>query len=123
MALLSTGFSFPDPDSFPCVLVVKGTEESILRPQHLPITIGRKPEKDIYIADTRMSRDHAVIVGKDGQFFIEDQNSKLGTYVNGVRVSGRQRLSPNDRIDFGHAELGYIIFCPPDGDHKAAVEH
>jgi serine phosphatase RsbU (regulator of sigma subunit) len=113
MALLSTSFSFPEPESFPCVLVVRGTEESILRPQHLPITIGRKPEKDIYIADTRVSRDHAVIVGEEGQFFIEDQNSKLGTYVNGVRVSGRQNLSPNDRIDFGHAELGYIIFCPP----------
>jgi serine phosphatase RsbU (regulator of sigma subunit) len=113
MALLATGFSFLEPESFPCVLVVRGTEESILRPQHLPITIGRKPEKDIYIADTRVSRDHAVIVGEDGQFFIEDQNSKLGTYLNGVRVSGRQSLSPADRIDFGHAELGYIIFCPP----------
>ena len=112
MALLSTSFSFPDPESFPCLLVVKGPEETILRPQHLPITIGRKPEKDICIADTRMSRDHAVIVGEDGQFFIEDQNSKLGTYVNGVRVSRRQSLSPSDRIDFGHAELGYIIFRP-----------
>ena len=113
MALHSTVFSFPEPEPFPCVLVVRGTEESILRPQHLPITIGRKPEKDIYIADARVSRDHAVIVGEDGQFFLEDQNSKLGTYVNGVRVSGRHRLSSNDRIDFGHAELGYIIFSPP----------
>ncbi len=33
--------------------------------------------------------------------------------MNGVRISRRQSLSPNDRIDFGNAELGYIIFCPP----------
>ena len=64
------------------------------------------------------------IIGEGGQLFIEDQNSKLGTFLNGVRVNGRQRLSPNDRIDFGRAVLGYIIFCPqPMKTEKAAVEH
>jgi phosphoserine phosphatase RsbU/P len=113
MALPSIDIFSPEPpDSIPCVLLVRGTAQSVLRPQHLPITIGRKSEKDIYIADSRMSRDHAAITGANGEFFIEDQNSKLGTFLNGVQVSGRQRLSPGDRIDFGHADLGYIIFCP-----------
>ena len=114
MALPSMEVSFPEPppDSFPWVSVVRGTEKSIVRLQHLPVTIGRKPEKDVCIADPRMSRDHAAIVAEGGQYYIEDQNSKFGTYLNGVRVNGRRKLSPNDRIEFGHADLGYVLFCP-----------
>jgi serine phosphatase RsbU (regulator of sigma subunit)/pSer/pThr/pTyr-binding forkhead associated (FHA) protein len=119
MSLPSNDVLFPEPpDSFPCVLVVRGAMQSVLRLQHLPITIGRKAEKDICIADSRMSRDHAAIVGEDGQFFIEDQNSKLGTFLNGVQVIGRKKISANDRIDFGHGDLGYIVFSP----EKTAVE-
>jgi pSer/pThr/pTyr-binding forkhead associated (FHA) protein len=72
MTLPATGDSFPEPppDSYPSVLVVTGTQESVLRPPHLPITIGRKSEKDIYIADARKLRDHAMIVCENGQFFI-----------------------------------------------------
>ncbi len=114
MAMPSMDISFPEqpPDSFPWVSVVRGTEKFIVRMQHLPVTIGRKSGKDVCIADPRMSRDHAAIVAEGGQYYIEDQNSKFGTYLNGVRVSGRRKLSPNDRIEFGHADLGYIIFSP-----------
>ena len=49
-------------------------------------TIGRSPESDIQIMDNTISRKHLKILRKNDEYFIEDLNSKNGTFVNGERV-------------------------------------
>ena len=72
-----------------------------------PFRIGRQPDRDLTLKDSRISREHAVILREDGAYYIEDSKSRHGLYVNGRKVD-RARLRPHDRIGFG-AEDSYEI--------------
>ena len=96
---------------FPSLIFVQGSEQRTLFLDHTPFTIGRKMEKDLAIADPRVSRDHALIISESGKFFVEDQGSKHGTFVNGERVQ-RKALERNDRLEFGARDSIYAVFHP-----------
>jgi serine phosphatase RsbU (regulator of sigma subunit) len=96
---------------FPSLIFVQGNDQRTLYLDHTPFTIGRKMEKDLAIADPRVSRDHALIVSENGKFFVEDQGSKHGTFVNGERVQ-RKALERNDRLEFGARDTIYAVFHP-----------
>ena len=96
---------------FPSLIFVQGNEQRTLYLDHTPFTIGRKMEKDLAIPDPRVSRDHALIISENGKFFVEDQGSKHGTFVNGERVQ-RKPLERNDRIEFGARDTIYAVFHP-----------
>jgi len=76
-----------------------------------PFTVGRKADRDLVIADARVSREHAEIVSEEGKFFVVDIGSRHGTYVNGHRVQ-RHKLQGNDRMEFGVRENVYAVFQP-----------
>jgi hypothetical protein len=94
---------------FPSLIFVHGTEQRTLYLDHTPFSIGRKMEKDLAIADPRVS--HALILSENGKFFVQDQGSKHGTFVNGEKVERRQ-LERNDRIEFGARDTIYAVFHP-----------
>jgi phosphoserine phosphatase RsbU/P len=96
---------------FPSLIFVQGNDQRTVFLDHTPFTIGRKMDKDLAIADPRVSRDHALIVSENGKFFVEDQGSKHGTFVNGERVQ-RKPLERNDRIEFGARDTIYAVFHP-----------
>ena len=104
---------------FPSLIFVQGSEQRTLHLDHTPFTIGRKTEKDLAIADPRVSRDHALIVSDNGKFFVEDQGSKHGTFVNGERVQQRQGLQRNDRLEFGARDTIYAVFHPQETTNTA----
>ncbi|HEY1264798.1 MAG TPA: SpoIIE family protein phosphatase [Terriglobales bacterium] len=106
---------------FPTLVLVQGGEQRILTLDHSPFTVGRKVEKDLVIADPRVSRDHAVIVSENGQFTIEDQGSKHGTFVNGERVQ-RRVLERDDRLEFGVRDVAYVVFHPRAASTNSARE-
>ncbi|MCU1307218.1 MAG: Serine phosphatase RsbU, regulator of sigma subunit [Acidobacteriaceae bacterium] len=96
---------------FPSLLYVHGAEQKELGLSMMPFCIGRKTGKDLEIPDPRISRDHAEIVCDDGDYYVVDTCSKLGTYVNKQKVQ-RQKLVRNDRIEFGVGVGAYLIFDP-----------
>ena len=73
---------------FPTLVFVQGNEQRIINLDHSPFSVGRKVDKDLVIADPRVSRDHALIVLEEEGFFLVDQGSKHGTFVNGERIGG-----------------------------------
>jgi serine phosphatase RsbU (regulator of sigma subunit) len=97
---------------FPSLIFVHGNEQRTLYLDHTPFTIGRKMEKDLAVPDPRVSRDHALIISENGKFFVEDQGSKHGTFVNGERVQQRKELDRNDRLEFGARDTIYAVFHP-----------
>jgi len=103
----------PDTGSgvFPTLVFVQGNEQHTISLNHTPFSVGRKADKDLVIADPRVSRDHAIIISEDGKFMVVDQGSKHGTFVNGERVE-RKALEQNDRLEFGVREVAYVIFNP-----------
>src|SRR4030088_2561211 len=106
---------------FPGLVFVQGNEQRNVVLNRTPFSVGRKVDKDLVIADPRVSRDHALIVLEDSEFFLIDQGSKHGTFVNGERIQ-RQKLERNDRLEFGARDSAYIIFNPAHQTSNTARE-
>jgi len=96
---------------FPVAIYVQGNDQQTLSLNHTPYTVGRKVDRDLVIPDPRVSREHASIISENGEFFVVDQGSKHGTFVNGERVE-RRKLQRNDRLEFGARDVAYLIFHP-----------
>lgn len=60
--------------------------------------LGRHPDCDVVLEVGAVSRQHAQIIREGQQFFVEDLNSRNGTYVNGRMIEGRTLLKENDRV-------------------------
>ncbi len=65
-----------------------------------PFRIGRLPDCDLSLRDSRISRNHAQILLENGKHFLEDLDSRHGVTVNGLKVK-RHQLSSGDHIEFG----------------------
>src|SRR5712691_4232981 len=113
--------SSPGSGIFPTLVFVQGNDQRTINLDHTPFTVGRKVDKDLVIADPRVSRDHALITSEDGQFCVVDQGSKHGTFVNGERVQ-RKRLERNDRVEFGVRDVAYVVFHPRHATDNTARE-
>lgn len=62
------------------------------------ITLGRSKEADIVINDSSVSRLHFRIENRSGHFYIFDNNSSNGTYVNKKKVSESVMTDGDDII-------------------------
>jgi pSer/pThr/pTyr-binding forkhead associated (FHA) protein len=70
-------------------------------------TIGRSPDCGIFLDDVTVSRKHAVLVERDDGFFVEDQGSLNGTFVNRKRVESAQ-LEDGDELQIGKYRLTFF---------------
>lgn len=77
-----------------------------------PIHIGRGPECELVLRDSKVSRRHARLAGRDGALVLTDLGSTNGTMVNGRRVT-EMALGAGDRIDLGETSL--VIQAAPGG--------
>ncbi|HEX9188729.1 MAG TPA: FHA domain-containing protein, partial [Vicinamibacteria bacterium] len=68
------------------------------------LTIGRDPSNDLVLPDAMVSRRHAVVEHRGGQFFLRDCGSANGSVVNGDRVSERG-LRDGDLVAIGSMRL------------------
>jgi pSer/pThr/pTyr-binding forkhead associated (FHA) protein len=76
------------------------------------VTVGRRLEADVPLAwDPEVSRLHAELEFKAGEWTLcDDGFSQNGTYVNGLRIHGRRRLTDGDLVRIGQTS---IAFCDP----------
>jgi FHA domain/zinc-ribbon domain len=70
-------------------------------------TIGRSPDCGIFLDDVTVSRKHAILRERESGFFIEDQGSLNGTFVNRKRVESGQ-LDDGDELQVGKYRLTYF---------------
>lgn len=68
------------------------------------INLGRRPDNQLVIDDTRVSRTHAQLRLVRGQFVIFDLDSSGGTFINGKRVL-QHILQPGDVISLAGVPL------------------
>ena len=55
-----------------------------------PVLIGRSRDADVCLPDPSVSRRHASLVKREGQWFVTDLGGRHGTTINGVRVEPNQ---------------------------------
>lgn len=76
------------------------------------VTVGRLPETDVSLRwDDEVSRLHAQLEPLGSEWAIVDEGlSTNGTFLNGRRITGRQRLADGDVLRVGHS---YLTFRHP----------
>ncbi|WP_395743286.1 FHA domain-containing protein [Prosthecobacter sp.] len=71
-------------------------------------SIGRAPDNTLPIADSEVSRRHAIIQAQgEREFWLVDLGSANGTYVNGRRISQSVRLHNGDLIRVAGNEMEF----------------
>lgn len=87
----------------------------MLTPDRARVTIGRREQSDVALTwDAEVSRTHALLepVGEEWTV-IDDGLSRNGSFVNGNRVHGRQRLHDRDQMCFGNT---HVVFRGSGGE-------
>ncbi len=51
------------------------------------ITLGRNPDNTLVLAANSVSKQHARLLFRDGDYYLEDLGSRMGTFVNKKRLS------------------------------------
>lgn len=71
------------------------------------ITIGRSTDCDVVVDNKLVSRQHAVIQKIRDAYFLKDDASTNGTFLNGVRIPQDKyiKLNPGDKITVGGITL------------------
>src|SRR3712207_2019078 len=89
-----------------------GAQRSVSLAGRALLTLGRRPEADVCLPwDAEISRLHAELLQRAGEWIVVDDGlSQNGTYVNGLKVDGRRRLTDGDLITVGRTSLS---FCDP----------
>jgi pSer/pThr/pTyr-binding forkhead associated (FHA) protein len=71
------------------------------------MTIGRRPDSDVFLDDVTVSRDHALLVRRGEDYYLDDLGSLNGTYVNRRRIDSH-RLEDGDELQVGKYKLTYL---------------
>jgi hypothetical protein len=71
-----------------------------------PVTVGRGGQNDLVLTDDDFaSSRHARIEVRGDGVWVQDLDSTNGTFVNGTRVAGAQRLDAGDVLRVGATDL------------------
>jgi hypothetical protein len=70
------------------------------------MSIGRRPDAEVFLDDVTVSRDHALLVRRGEQWYLDDCGSLNGTYVNRSRIES-QRLDEGDEVQIGKYKLTF----------------
>lgn len=89
----------------PSLVVIYTAEPRLLGKRFLldrsPIRAGRSPDNEIVLETVNHSRHHAHFELRDGAWFVVDDESSGGTYLNDEHIPREAKLTPGDRVRVG----------------------
>jgi serine phosphatase RsbU (regulator of sigma subunit) len=98
----------PTQPAAPLVLHPLGgeAERPLTVPPGTSAVIGRALASDLCLPVAEVSRRHALISGRGGTWFVLDEGSRSGTFVNGTRAT------PGEAVPIGSGDLLHVGPCP-----------
>ena len=72
------------------------------------MSIGRRPDSEVFLDDVTVSRDHALLIRRGEDWYLDDCGSLNGTYVNRARIESR-RLEEADELQIGKYKLTFHV--------------
>ena len=89
------------------------------------LTIGRTEQNDVCFPNRAISSNQATLSYRGGRWFIQDMNSKNGTFVNGKRITAKN-LRVGDTIFIMGLKIiigkSIIAFNNPDGQVRSSLK-
>jgi FHA domain-containing protein len=70
------------------------------------MSIGRRPQSEVFLDDVTVSRDHALLIQRGENWYLDDCGSLNGTYVNRSRIDSH-RLEEGDEVQIGKYKLTF----------------
>jgi hypothetical protein len=70
------------------------------------MSIGRRPDSEVFLDDITVSRDHALLIHRGDDWYLDDCGSLNGTYVNRSRIESH-RLEEGDEVQVGKYKLTF----------------
>ena len=70
------------------------------------MSIGRRPDSEVFLDDITVSRDHALLIRRGDMWHLDDCGSLNGTYVNRERIESH-RLEEGDEVQIGKYKLTF----------------
>jgi phosphoserine phosphatase RsbU/P len=87
---------------------IQGPDPGVVFPlERASIVLGRHPQCDLVLESAPVSRQHAKLTLHDGSYYLEDLNSRNGTYLNGKLTTRPQLLKEGDEI--GICDLSFVF--------------
>ncbi len=86
----------------PCLVMIRGDFiGQVYEINAGTTTIGRSDEADLVVSDTSISRTHAIIDRRPEGFFLSDNGSTNGSYINKEPVETPAPLKEGDKVGIG----------------------
>jgi serine phosphatase RsbU (regulator of sigma subunit)/pSer/pThr/pTyr-binding forkhead associated (FHA) protein len=82
------------------------------------IVLGRNADCQVVLALPAVSREHAIIRRIQGKYYIEDNKSRNGTFVNDKEIQTRTQLKHKDHIKICDTVLAFYEKPPTDDDEE-----
>jgi Zn-dependent protease with chaperone function len=95
------------PDPHLLLIAVDSHERYPLRRRQT--RIGRNLDNDIVLNNERVSRYHAEIIRQGSSYFIVDQHSRNGVWLNGKKITAPTQLKAGDRIRISKHEFTFTV--------------
>lgn len=84
-------------------------DAGVVHPLHPITSIGRAPTNTIVIPEQYASSEHALIALRSGQWWLEDRNSRNGTYLNGEPITAPIIITEGDIISIGESAYRLVL--------------
>ncbi len=105
--------NFTDEEGYPKRISVAGDS----------FYIGRSPENDLCVSDTRLSRQHLLIERFGNKISVSDCNSSNGTTLNNDDLFETETLRNGDVLSLGGVEIRVEIASESEQETSAPVSH
>jgi two-component system cell cycle response regulator len=90
----------------PCVTVLTGSASGqVFKLPRGNTVLGRAPNAEVRLVDDGVSRHHARLRLETDQLWLEDLESRNGTFVNGLKVEKPTALNEGDKIQVGRTTV------------------
>jgi predicted component of type VI protein secretion system len=85
------------------------------------VVLGREASADVVVSGQDVSRKHAEIIHRGGQYSLTDHSTN-GTFVNGLRIGADRVLARSDVIRIGTEEFRFYADMTPTAAADAGEE-
>ncbi len=104
------------------LVILSGSDKGVAyRLVSQKISVGRDPDNDIVLNDTKCSRHHCVITISNDQIIARDVGSKSGIFINGQRFE-ETAIQLNQPFQVGETTLCLRWTGGPEQQHSSALQ-
>src|SRR4051812_28388943 len=113
----------PQASAGPRLLLKGGAGEITEYPLGEANVLGRGTTASVRLADREVSRKHSQIDREGDHFVLRDLGSSNGTFLNGRRIEGPERLADGDEVVIGTSKMEFRLTRGPARPRNAEIVH